>query len=165
MRDTATGASRPVGILAAFAAFMLAAPSVDVAAAPLPPVRPADFCGTVVQIGWLEPTTRPGVKGMSGSAGQERLWPGRYRVVLANLSGVSPETVALINNLLSTSADGAGVNLGEGELLTVLPVQAEGLQAGEGPVAGDRICVEDFTIRGDEGGTWTGYAGVEIIRR
>ncbi|MFZ2100812.1 MAG: hypothetical protein WAU86_09640, partial [Oricola sp.] len=115
--------------------------------APLPPFRPVDLCGTVRSANWLPPLVRPPIKGMSGSAGHERKWPGRFVVVLDGVTGIGPENFRLINTLLTTSRDGASVALAPGELLLVLPFDDPGYLSDAAA-----ICVTGFVIRGDEGG-------------
>ncbi|MFZ2100648.1 MAG: hypothetical protein WAU86_08805, partial [Oricola sp.] len=62
--------------------------------------------------------------------------------------------------LLTTSSDGVGVALAQGELLLVLPLDDPGYLSDA-----DAICVTGFVIRGDEGGTWTGFETLRIAAR
>lgn len=146
-------------ILAALAASLLGV-STPIAAAPLPPGKPVSPCGTVRQIRWLPPKTLPAVPSMSGSARHERHWPARAVVVLGEVQGISGEKKRQINALLATSEDGVGISLKPGQLLLVL---ADVPFASLRPPA--RICVTDFVIIGDEGGTWTRHGELRVVRR
>lgn len=129
-------------------------------AAPLPPVPPVDVCGKVRSAKWLPPETRPAVPGMSGSAGRQRSWPGRFVVVLGATRGIVRSRKEQINRLLLTSRDGGGVALRPGQLLLVLPDEDPALLK-----RSDRICVTGFTVSGDEGGTWTRYEKLRFVGR
>ena len=148
--------SRPV---LALAVLVILAVSTPVAAAPLPPVQPVSACGTVRLVHWLPPKVLPALPGMSGSAGRERRWPSRAVVVLGKVRGITHEQKRQINALLGTSDDGAGVSLRPGQLLLVLAGDDTGIVR---PAA--RICVTDFTVSGDEGGTWTRHGQLRLAR-
>ncbi|MGE5721793.1 MAG: hypothetical protein ACM3YM_04960 [Sphingomonadales bacterium] len=139
-------------------ALALLCSSGSVVAAPLPPLAPVGVCGRVQSARWLPPRTLPPVPGMSGSAGRQRSWPGRFVVVLDGVRGATNRQKAQINALLTTSSDGAGVSLLPGQLLLVL--------ARDDPASfnrADRLCVTGFAVKGDEGGTWTRYGDLRII--
>ena len=127
-------------------------------AAPLPPFAPVDVCGKVQSARWLPPRTLPPVPGMSGSAGRQRSWLGRFVVILDEVRGATRRQKAQINAMLTTSRDGAEVSLLPGQLLLVL--------AGDDPALlnqVDNICVTGFVVKGDEGGTWTRYKDLRIV--
>lgn len=136
---------------------MAAAPA---GAAPLPPFRSVDLCGVLRSADWLPPLTLPAESQMSGSAGRERYWPGRFAVVLQQVTGIAPDTIQQINALLSTSRDGSAVTLGPGDLLLVLPHDDPQHLADAAS-----LCVEDFAISGDEGGTWTRFETLWVTSR
>ena len=129
-------------------------------AAPLPPFAPVDLCATVRSAQWLAPKTLPPHPGMSGSAGRQRHWPGRFVVVVDKVRGATERQKAQINALLTTSSDGAGVALLPGQLLLVLASDHRTLLH-----RADRVCVEGFVVRGDEGGTWTRYKNSRSCRQ
>jgi hypothetical protein len=153
------GVLRPGIALSAVAGLWLWA-EILALAAPLPPFRPVDLCGRVRHVSWLPPLTLPGDPGVSGSAAHTRSWPGRFAVVLDQVTGAGAGSIGMINALLTTSADGAGIRLAAGEVLVILPH--------EDPVHladAAAICVAGFSISGDEGGTWTRYDGLWITAR
>lgn len=151
--------SRGLRNAAAASATMLLA-ATPVGAAPLPPLAPIDVCGTIRSAHWLPPRSLPAVPGMSGSAGHERHWPARLVVVLDQICGVSEPLRVRVNALLTTSHDGAGLRPQPGEIVLVLV----GDEAEE-MLAGDSLCVTGFTVRGDEGGTWTHHDAIDISDR
>lgn len=120
--------------------------------APLPPFEPVDVCGNVRSARWLPPRTLPPVPGMSGSAGRQRSWPGRFVIVLGETRGITRRQKAQANALLTTSGDGVGISLLPGQLLLVLAEDNPALLKRY-----DQICVTGFVVSGDEGGTWTRY--------
>ncbi|ADZ72287.1 hypothetical protein SL003B_3867 [Polymorphum gilvum SL003B-26A1] len=109
---------------------------------------------------WLAPLTLPGTPGLSGSAGRTRSWPGRAVVLLGAVSGPEYDRREQINRVLATSADGRVLQPGPGQLLLILPMQDPSQIEGAG-----RLCVTGFSVRGDEGGTWTGYREIELSPR
>ena len=151
--------ARRTRTLASFAALALLVGSGPLSAAPLPPLPPVNICANILSAAWLPPRTAPATPRMSGSAGRERSWPGRFVVIVNNVRGVGPREIARINALLATSPDGgAAAHLRPNLLLLVL-------------ASGDRsrltgmksLCVQGFTIRGDEGGTWTHHSGLKTF--
>ena len=146
---------------AALAALLLAvlalgAPGRPASAAPLPPMAPVDVCGRIRLSEWLPPKTLAAMPGVSGSAGQQRSWPGRFAVVLADIDNPKASDVS---TLLATSEDGAGIALRPGEVLLVLASDDRALLDGA-----KGLCVTGFAVRGDEGGTWTSYERLVVDR-
>lgn len=131
--------------------------AVSTRAAPLPPFEPVDLCGAIRSIQWLAPMTLPGDERISGSASRDRTWPGRFAVILGQVTGIDASTRQRINDLLSTGADGKQIPIDPGEVLVVLP--HEDPERLRGAAA---LCVTGFVISGDEGGTWTRYTGLWI---
>lgn len=129
----------------------------NVTAAPLPPFEPLDLCGTIRTAKWLPPMTIAAVPGMSGSAGRDRSWPGRYVVILGEVEANNLPAIERINALLGSSADGQGLQPSAGEVILVLPVKE-----GQSLAMTDAICVTGFRIGGDEGGTWTYFNSLEV---
>ncbi len=127
-------------------------------AAPLPPLAPVDVCGEVRSARWLPPLTLAQVPGMSGSAGRERRWLGRFVIVLGETRGITRHQKTQINALLTTSSDGHGIDLLPGQLLLVLTADNPALLK-----RAARICVMGFAVSGDEGGTWTRYRDLRIV--
>ena len=137
------------------AAAALVAVASTASAAPLPPVPPLDICGTVAQTLWLPPHTEPAIKGMSGSAGIERYWPGRLAVVLDNPCTDDPEARAMATMFLRGSVGGLDHDLGPDQAVLLLPEVAP-----EALTLGRTLCVSGFQVSGDEGGTWTRFAAL-----
>ncbi|MBW6507379.1 MAG: hypothetical protein K0B00_11590 [Rhodobacteraceae bacterium] len=124
-------------------------------AAPLPPVPPLDICGAVARVQWLPPLTEPAIRGMSGSAGIDRQWPARLAVVLDNSCTDDPEARALATMFLRGSVGGLDRDLAPDQALLLLPEVAP-----EAVTLGRTLCVSDFRVSGDEGGTWTRFAAL-----
>lgn len=118
------------------------------AAAPLPPFRPVDICGAVVERVWVPAEIRRGQPGMSGSLGRDRTFPAHLRLVLESYTGIDAVTARRINFLL-----GAGAGRGDPQRLQIHPPTDDPAWL----TGVRRICVEGFSISGDEGGTWTSF--------
>lgn len=95
---------------------------------------------------------------MSGSIGRGRKWPGRFVIVLSR-TDLAAAIVERINLLLGFSLNAVGLKLGHADLVLVLT--HEDAAALDGMAS---ICVDGFTISGDEGGTWTDYRSLSISR-
>ncbi|MDP3075747.1 hypothetical protein [Bradyrhizobium sp.] len=116
-------------------------------AAPLPPFPPVNVCGVIVEQSWVPAESVPGQKGFSGSLGHDRTFPAHHRIVLEHYTGIDATTARRINGFLSMP-ELSDINRVALRLPTDNPELLRGVH---------RLCVEDFTIRGDEGGTWTTY--------
>lgn len=127
------------------AALMVVLPTAQ--AAPLPPHPAVTICGVVVEQSWTPARHEPGRTGFSGSLGRDRTFPAHVRVVLDNYTGIDATVAQRINGLL-----GAPELSGIDRVALILPNDNPDLLRGI-----HRLCVEGFTIRGDEGGTWTAY--------
>lgn len=134
---------RGIGLVAAAAGIMVS----TAGAAPLPPFPPVDVCGVIVEQSWVPAESVPGQKGFSGSLGHDRTFPAHLRIVLENYTGIDATVARRINGFLSVT------ELSEMNRLALrLPTDNPELLRGV-----PRLCIEGFTIRGDEGGTWTTY--------
>lgn len=116
-------------------------------AAPLPPFTPVTICGVIVEQSWTPARHEPGRTGFSGSLGRDRTFPARLRVVLQNYTGIDATVARRINGLLSAT-ELSDID----RVVVLLPSDNPDLLRGV-----YRLCVEGFTVRGDEGGTWTAY--------
>jgi hypothetical protein len=115
--------------------------------APLPPFPPVNVCGVIVEKSWVPAESVPGQKGFSGSLGRDRTFPAHLRIVLENYTGIDATIARRINGFLSVT-ELSEMNRVALRLPTDNPELLRGVH---------RLCIEGFTIRGDEGGTWTTY--------
>jgi len=122
------------------------------AAAPLPPFQPVNICGTIVEQAWVPTETQPGRPGFSGSLGHDRTFPAHLRIILEAYSGIDATTAQRINYWLGFSQQPSEAPK---RLLLWLPTDNPALLTSV-----RRLCVEGFSIRGDEGGTWTSFRQV-----
>jgi hypothetical protein len=119
-------------------------------AAPLPPFPPVDICGDIVSTSWKPGFELPGKPGFSGSLGHDRAFPARFNVVIEHYSGIDARAAARINGLLSFDAGQAGGD--PSQLLLIIASPDPDLLT-----RARSLCVYGYTIRGDEGGTWTSH--------
>ena len=157
---TACGRSVGAALRAACGAMMLALAASPVIAAPLPPFKPVDLCGTIVSREWQPPhvvPARPG--GASGTLGRDRAFPGQFRVVLDRYSGIDPETARRINGALGLRPADGDYTATPPRILLLLP--NDDPRHLDGATA---LCVSGFTFWGDEGGTWTRYGSLSVTR-
>lgn len=148
-------AMRAAGLAAA-----LALPVGTTAAAPLPPFKPVDLCGTIVAQEWQPELRVPALPSASGTLGRDRTWPARFRVVLERYSGIDAATARRLNGHLGFSpADAGGTAAAPARVLLLLP--HDDRRHLDGATA---LCVEGFWLWGDEGGTWTRYRSLSVTR-
>lgn len=126
----------------------------DGRAAPLPGFAPVDVCGVIRSYDWSPATVVPPRPGASGTLGQERHFPARFRVVIERYTGIDDATATRINRLLGLAEN---QDAGSTRLLLLLPGEDAALLAGI-----RSLCVRGFRIWGDEGGTWTGFRALEL---
>jgi hypothetical protein len=137
--------------------FMLA---VNPEAAPVRPLGPVDVIGTISVIEWVPETSVKGKPGMSGSLGHDRTRPAHFLLTLTHYDGVDAETARRMTRYLDFAAF---ENTGQKSnppfiLLKINHNDRNYLRKGM------RIRVTGYTVRGDEGGTWTHYAGIEVFK-
>ncbi|MBU1564631.1 MAG: hypothetical protein KJ630_03255 [Proteobacteria bacterium] len=128
-------------------------------AAPLPPFTPVDVMGKITEIRWIEAQHIKGISGMSGTAGHNRDVPAHFIVKLTEYSGVSKETAREMTRYIDWHALKE-----EGEksrpsfiLLQINHENRTVLQEGMS------IMVNGYTVKGDEGGTWTSLEKLDIL--
>jgi hypothetical protein len=139
-----------IGLMAAAAVVIISAAE----AAPLPPFPPVNICGVIVEQSWIPTEFAQGRPGFSGSLGHDRTFPAHVRIILENYTGIDATIAKTINGFLSVT------ELSEMKrVLLLLPTDNPELLRGF-----HRLCIEGFTIRGDEGGTWTTYRRMVPIR-
>ncbi len=126
-------------------------------AAPLRPFEPVDICGEIVSSQWQQARKLAGQPGFSGSPGHERTFPARFGVVLRGHRGVAPESARWLNGVLGGAA---GVHEAKPGELILLINSADPHLLDEAR----SLCVDDFSVRGDEGGAWVSHGRVVVKR-
>lgn len=126
-------------------------------AAPLPPLGKVDVTGTIADAKWVPEASLKGRKGKSGSLGRDRVIPAHFVVTLRNYSGPNVRQAWMMNGFMGAKSEGAGdrdkfpptllvwVNSGDRDYLK----------------AGMKLRLVNYTVTGDEGGTWTSCERVE----
>jgi len=123
--------------------------------APLPPLGPIDVSGTVTEVRWFPEKSIKGIPGMSGSAGRDRSFPAHFIIELNNTEGVDRETARRMSFYVAGERSVAG-GPSSTIFLQLNHVDRNFLQKGM------NIRITGYTIRGDEGGTWTSYKKIDI---
>lgn len=143
-------------------------------AAPLPQLAPVTVEGTVMEVEWnpaLKVEARPG---MSGTLGIDRTIPAHFFVSLADFrirklnagnradSGNAEQKTAMawkINRYWENGQSGTADHTRPPQhlLLRLNHNDPNAIRKGM------RIRVVDYSVVGDEGGTWTGYKAIEEI--
>lgn len=129
-------------------------------AAPVPPVGPADIEGTITDVTWLPEQFFRGIPGMSGTAGMDRKIPPRFRVSLTDYKGIDEKQVYRMKNYFSWAVSEKFTAQGYPEYI-VLELQHPDKSLLK---KGMRIKVTGYRLGGDEGGDWTTYKEIEILR-
>jgi len=127
-------------------------------AVPIRPLGPVDISGTVTGLNWIPEKRIKAVPGMSGSAGRDRTIPAHFIVRLEDFDGVDRQTAMTMTRYLDRTVR----NDQEKDcrplfvLLKINHTDKNYLKKGM------RIKVSGYTIRGDEGGTWTHFLRIDI---
>lgn len=128
-------------------------------ASPIRPLGPVDVSGTVGDLKWVPEKTVKAMRGMSGSAGRDRTIPAHFLITLKNFEGVDHQTAVAMTRYLDWSAfkdQGRDVRP-PFILLKINHTDQNYLRKGM------KIKVSGYTVRGDEGGTWTYFTRIDII--
>ena len=120
----------------------------QVHAAPTRPVGPVTVEGTIQEIRWYPEKFVKGTPGMSGSAGKDRTFPARYVIRLTDLDLREPVQGDIAK---FEKTGGATVMLNH-------PADDQFLRRGM------RIVLFNYRERGDEGGTWSSFGRLEVVR-
>jgi hypothetical protein len=145
--------------LSFLAGFFLLIIAFNSSGAPIPAVGPVTICGTVSALQWVPEEMVKGIPGMSGSAGHDRIVPAHFLIALKNFDGVDSETARRITGYLASSGF-EGIGPEGSPPLMVLKINHPDknyLQTGM------TIEITGYTVRGDEGGTWTSYERVDRV--
>jgi len=141
-------------------AILVAAVGMDILiSAPLPPLGKTDVTGTIGEARWMPEASLKGRSGFSGSLGRDRLIPARFTVTLRDYSGPPARQAWMMNGFTGVKITGTEDRDNPPPTLVVLVNSADRsyLQAGM------KIRLVDYTVTGDEGGTWASCARAEII--
>lgn len=136
------------------AAFLL---NIDPAgAAPIPPAGPFDISGTIREIKWFPEQSVQGKRGMSGALGHDRVFPAHFVVKLVRYKGVAAEDAVRITRYVSYNAYGDANPPGMPPFV-ILKIDSNDRNLLK---TGMRVRIKGYTVRGDEGGTWTSYSRI-----
>jgi hypothetical protein len=127
---------------------------------PLPPIGPVDVEGRIEKAVWVPEERLKGRPGLSGSLGRDRTIPAHFLITLADYQGVEPPTARALTRCLTNRPVG-GSDPKEKPPFLLLKIHHEDRRLLK---AGMRVRIKGYTIRGDEGGTWTSYQVLEILR-
>jgi hypothetical protein len=127
-------------------------------AAPIRGQGPFDITGTISESAWVPEEFRKGRPGWSGSLRHDRVVPSHFVVKLVKYSGVPAESAVRITRYINYKAYGEGNPSGMPPfiILKINSKESKFLKKGM------KIRVTGYTVRGDEGGTWTSNTGVSI---
>lgn len=122
------------------------------------PEEKHDIEGIISEIKWYPSKFIRGIPGMSGSAGQDRIMPAHYIIKLINYEGINSKDALRITKYIMWDAfiDKENNKL-PFVLLKINHKSKYYLKKGM------RIRVTRYTVRGDEGGTYTYYESIEIL--
>ena len=138
---------------------LLAACPASIHAAPLPPLGEVDLTGTIAALKWVPEQKLKGKPGMSGSLGRDRTLPAHFEITLRPYSGPTAQQAWMMNGFMGVRSTGA-------EDRSQMPASLIIWISSEDPhqfKPGQRLRIRAYTVRGDEGGTWTSHAGVEVM--
>ena len=147
------------GFLSFSVGFFLFITALNSSGAPIPPVGPVTICGAISEAKWVPEEMVKGIPRMSGSAGHERVVLAHFLIALRNFDGVDSETARRITGYLAGSAFEAAGPEGTPPLILLKINHPDKNYLRKGM----NIDISGYTVRGDEGGTWTSFTGIEII--
>jgi hypothetical protein len=124
--------------------------------APIPPAGPFDIAGTISEAQWFPAEHIRGKRGMSGSLGHDRMVGAHFVVRLVNYRGVAAEKAIRITRYVSFKAYGDKNPSGMPPFI-ILKIDSKDKNFLK---TGMKVRVTGYTVRGDEGGTWTSFAGI-----
>ena len=130
-------------------------------AAPIRPIGPVDVNGTVSDLKWNPEKVIKGIPGMSGSAGHDRIMPAHFIVTLRDFNGVDSGTAAAMTSYIDWSVfKDKGRNFIPPFVVLMINHKDQNYLN-----KGMKIKVSGYTVRGDEGGTWTHFSRIDIINQ
>lgn len=122
------------------------------------PEEKHDIDGVISEVKWYPSKFIRGIPGMSGSAGQDRIMPEHYIIKLINYEGISSEDALRITRYIKWDAFNDNENKKTAFILLKLNHKKKYYLK-----KGMKIKVLGYTVRGDEGGTYTYYEKIEIL--
>ena len=133
---------------------------VSLSAAPLRPLGPFDITGRISEATWVPQEFRRGKPGWSGSLGHDQTIPAHFLLKLTDYSGIPAEKAITITRYISFQAYG-GENPSGLPPFVILKINSTDQTFLK---KGMKIQVTGYSVRGDEGGTWTSYSRIKIIQ-
>jgi hypothetical protein len=128
-------------------------------AAPIRPLGPVDVGGIVSDFHWYPEKKEKGIRGMSGSAGVDRVMHAHFLVTLKAVEGVDPQTAVTMTRYFDSEA----FKYEDKNFMPTFVVMKINHNDKNFLKKGMKIKVFGYTIRGDEGGTWTYYSKIDIV--
>lgn len=122
------------------------------------PEEKHDIKGVISELKWYHSNFIRGIPGMSGSAGQDRIMPAHYIIKLINYEGIGSEDALRITRYIKWDAFNDNEN--KKPTFIILKLNHKNKYYLK---KGMKIKVYGYTVRGDEGGTYTYYEKIEIL--
>jgi hypothetical protein len=141
------------------ASLLLIASGFDSLAAPIPPLGPIDVSGTVSELLWVAEKKVKGIRGMSGSAGVDRVIPAHFLMTLKAFQGIDSETARAMTRYFDQEA----FKYEKKNFMPTFIILKINHNDKNYLKKGMKITVTGYTVMGDEGGTWTHYRKIDII--
>ena len=141
------------------ASFLLCAAGFDSLAAPIPPLGPIDVSGTVSELHWVGEKRVKGIRGMSGSAGFDRVIPSHFLMTLKGFQGIDSETALAMTRYFDWEA----FKYEKKNFMPTFIILKINHNDKNYLKKGMKIQVIGYTVMGDEGGTWTHYKKIDIV--
>lgn len=132
---------------------------LNVSAAPLPRLGPADISGVIDDVRWIPETTVKGIPGLSGSAGRDRAFAPHFLVRLTDFSGVDAATAVAMTRYVDWNAL---KNLGNKQKTAFVLLKLDYPDKNY-LKQGMKIRVLAYIVGGDEGGTWASFSKIEVL--
>lgn len=129
--------------------------------APLPPMKPVTVEGVIRRLQWSPETKIAGRPGFSGSLGRDRVVPAHFRITLVEYRGVESDEAWRINGIMSDPGV-SEADRNQPPAHVILQLNDDDPHA---LMPGMRIRVKGYVVSGDEGGTWTRFQSLEVLRR
>jgi hypothetical protein len=126
--------------------------------APIPPAGPFDISGTINEAQWVPDHHIKGKPGFSGSLGHDRTVAAHFVVKLVHYHGVDAKNAIRITRYVYDKAYGDRNPTGMPPFI-MLKLDSKDKNFLK---AGKNIVVRGYTVRGDEGGTWTSFTGISV---
>lgn len=122
------------------------------------PEKKYDIVGMIAEINWYPEKSIKGIERMSGSAGKDRIMPAHYIIKLINYEGINQDNASIISRYIQFDAI---KNHGTKRVpFLIIKINHEDKNFLKKDM---KIKVYGYTIRGDEGGTYTYYDRIEIL--